>query len=54
MKVSKSLKVKDILDNYNVEGEIYRSDIKEFFGWELPKEKIEDLHGALMEIRDAN
>lgn len=44
--------LKDILNNYNVDGEIYRSDVKEFFGWDLPKEKIDELHGVLMEMRE--
>ncbi len=42
----------EILDNHNVEGEIYRSDIKEFFGWDLPKEKIEELHKTLTDLKD--
>lgn len=42
----------DLLNNYNVEGEIYRCDIKRFFGWNLPKEKIDELHKAMTEIKE--
>ena len=49
-----SITLKDILDNHNVDKEIYRCDVKEFFGWDLPEEKIEVLHDALMEIKNAN
>ena len=40
-----------ILSDYNVDGEIYRCDIKNYFGWDLPKDKIEELHKLFMDIR---
>ena len=46
------MKLEDILTNYNVDGEIYRCDIKEYFGWELSEEKIDELHKLFTEIRD--
>lgn len=45
------MNLKDILDNHNVDNEIYRCDVKRFFGWELSKEKIEEIHKTLMEIK---
>ena len=42
---------KEILNNHNVDGEIYRCDIKNFFGWDLSKEKVNELHEALTEIK---
>jgi len=38
----------EMLSGRNVEGEIYRCDIKRFFG-DLPREKVDEIHKALME-----
>ena len=40
----------DIIRCSNVDGEIYRCDIKRFFGWDLKREKVDETHKALMEI----
>jgi len=42
---------KQLLEGRNVEGEIYRCDVKEFFGWDLSTKKIDEIHKALMEIK---
>lgn len=41
---------KDVLNGRNVNGEIYRCDVKRFFGWSLSKNKVEEIHRTLMEI----
>jgi len=40
-----------ILSNYNVDGEVYRCDVKRFFGWDLPEEKVDEIHSALMKMK---
>ena len=42
----------EVLDGENVEGEIYRCDVKRFFGWGLNMEKVDKIHKVLMEIKD--
>lgn len=42
-----------ILESENINGEIYRCDIKCYFGWNLEKEKIDELHMVLTEIKNA-
>lgn len=49
--MNKQLKITNIISNYNVNGEIYRCDVKNFFGWDLSKEKVEELHKALTEMK---
>ena len=41
----------ELLDGSNIDGEIYRCDIKRFFGWDLSEEKVEQIHKSLMEIK---
>ena len=43
-----------LLSSKNVNGEIYRCDIKRFFGWQLNDKKVEKLHKALTEMRNKN
>lgn len=47
----KNISLKELLDSENIDGEIYRCDIKRFFGFDISRERVEDLHKALMEIR---
>lgn len=46
--------LEDILNNHNVNGEIYRCDIKNFFGWDLSKKRIEELHKTLTQMISKN
>ena len=41
----------DVLGGNNIEDEIYRCDIKRFFSWDLPKDKIDEIHKSLMEVK---
>jgi len=45
---------KQLIEGRNCEGEIYRCDIKRFFGWGLSSEKVDEIHKALMEISNEN
>lgn len=40
---------KELIKGRNVDNEIYRCDIKRFFG-DMPREKVDEIHEALMEI----
>ncbi len=40
---------KELLNGRNINKEIYRCDIKRFFGWDLSSEKIDEIHKALTE-----
>lgn len=39
--------IKEILNNYNVEGKIYLSDVRKYFGWDLPIDKVYQLREVL-------
>lgn len=39
------------MEGENVDGEIYRCDIKRFFGWDISKEKVEEIYESLMEMK---
>jgi len=43
---------KQLLEGRNIDNEIYRCDIKRFFGWDIGREKVEEIYKALMEIKD--
>lgn len=42
---------KELLEGENIDGEIYRCDIKRFFGCDISKEKVEEIYESLMEIK---
>lgn len=41
---------KQLIEGRNCEGEIYRCDIKRFFG-DIPRDKVDEIYKALMEIK---
>lgn len=42
----------ELLNSNNVNGKIYRCDIRRFFGWNLTSDKVEELHKAMTEIKE--
>jgi len=48
------MKLEYVLSHENINGEIYRCDVKRYFGWDLPRKKINELHGVLTRIKDEN
>ncbi len=41
---------KQLLKGRNVDNEIYRCDIKRFFG-DLPRDKVDEIHKCLTELK---
>lgn len=47
-----TISLEAVLNSYNVDGELYRCDIKRFVGVQMSKERVEELHKKFSEIRD--
>ncbi len=41
----------ELLNSTNEEGNVYRCDIKIYFGWDLDTERIDSLEKAINEIK---